>query len=58
MGKERISVFLDKEQIKSLKALSGATRVKMAEYIREGVDMVLAKYQRELKKKRRKGGVK
>lgn len=56
MERERISVFLDKEQIEKLKGLSGATRVKMADYIREGVDLVLAKYQKELKRAKKKGG--
>jgi hypothetical protein len=55
MELERISVFLEKTQIERLKALSGVTRVKMADYIREGVDMVLARYQKELKKAKKKG---
>jgi hypothetical protein len=50
MELKRISVLLEESQIKRLKSLSGVTRVKMADYIREGVDMVLARYQKELKK--------
>jgi hypothetical protein len=56
MEKQRISTFLDKRQIDALKSLSGVTRVKMADYIREGIDMVLAKYRKDLKKTKKKGG--
>lgn len=56
MGKVRISVFLDEEQIETLKTLSGITRVKQADYIREGLEMVLEKYKGELKKTKKKGG--
>ncbi|MFQ5901694.1 MAG: ribbon-helix-helix domain-containing protein [Thermodesulfobacteriota bacterium] len=55
MEREKISVFLDKTQIENLKALSGFTRVKMADYIREGIDIVLDKYQKELKKAQKEG---
>jgi hypothetical protein len=40
----KISVFLEKTQIERLKALSGVTRVKMADYIREGADGHNANY--------------
>ena len=56
MDREKISLYLDKAQIESLRALSGITRVKMSDYIREGVDLILAKYQKELKKAKKKGG--
>lgn len=56
MGKARISVFLDDEQIESLKSLSVITRVKMADYIREGVNLVLERYRKELKDVKKKGG--
>ena len=56
MEKQRISVFLEKNQIEKLKLLSGITRVKQADYIREGLEMVFAKYQKELKKAKKKGG--
>ena len=56
MEKQRISTFLDKRQIDALKSLSGVTRIKMADYIREGIDMVLSKYRKDLKKTKRKGG--
>jgi hypothetical protein len=50
----KISTFVEKRQFESLKTLSGVTRVKVADYIREGIDMVLAKYKKELKKGSRK----
>jgi Arc/MetJ-type ribon-helix-helix transcriptional regulator len=50
MDREKISVYLDKRQTEALQALTKETRVKMADYIREGVDLILAKYQKELKK--------
>ncbi len=56
MERQRISTFLDKRQIASLKSLSSVTRVKMADYIREGIDMVLSKYRKDLKKTKKKGG--
>ena len=56
MGKVRISVFLDEEQIDTLKTLSGITRVKQADYIREGLEMVFEKYKEEIKKAKKKGG--
>jgi hypothetical protein len=56
MGKQRISVFLDTEQIETLKLLSRLTRIKQADYIREGLEMVFAKYQKELKKAPKKKG--
>lgn len=56
MTKRRVNFFLDEEQLKGLKTLSDVTRVRMSEYMREGIDMVLAKYQKELKKAKKKGG--
>ena len=54
MDRQKISLYLDKGQIEGLKVLSGFTRVKMSDYIREGVDRILAKYQKELKKAQKK----
>lgn len=54
MDREKVTFYLDKTQIKGLKLLSDFTRVKRADYIREGVAMVLEKYQSELKKAKRK----
>jgi hypothetical protein len=56
MGKKRVNFFIDEMQVEGLKALSRATRVKMSDYVREGIDLILAKYQKELKKARKKGG--
>lgn len=53
MEKKLISVMLKVDQIEALKALSEATRVKMADYIREAVDLVIAKYQKELHKSKK-----
>jgi predicted DNA-binding protein len=50
MPKTKITVFIDPELVKELKKLSANTRVPMAEYVREGIGMVLMRYQRELKK--------
>jgi len=47
----KISTYIEKRQFEELKALSGITRVKVADYIREGIDMVLAKYKKEIKTK-------
>jgi hypothetical protein len=46
-----MTFWVDEKRIESLKALSSITRIKQADYIREGIDMVLQKYQKELKKK-------
>ncbi len=53
MGKKRVNFFLDETQIEGLKALSKVTRVKMSEYVREGIDLILSKYQKELKKSKK-----
>lgn len=53
--RKMISVFLNTKQIEDLKALSRVTRVKMADYIREGIDLVLARYKKELKKSKKEG---
>ncbi len=54
MARKRANFFLDEKQIENLKALSLITRVKMSEYVREGIDMVLEKYRKELKKSQKK----
>ena len=45
--KVAVTVYLEKEQATELKALTQRTRVPQQEYIREGVDAVLAKYRRK-----------
>jgi hypothetical protein len=47
---KRVAFFAGDEQFKKLKALSAATRIKVSDYIREGIDIVLQKYRKELKK--------
>mgnify|MGYP002844696172 CR=1 FL=1 len=42
------TVYLTPEQLEALKQLSERTRVPVAEYIREGVDLVLKKHGGEL----------
>lgn len=44
-------VYLDPPQLAALKRLSEVTRVPMAAYLREAVDMMLQKYAKELKRK-------
>jgi predicted DNA-binding protein len=53
--RERYTTFLDKKQIEGLKTLSSLTRVPMAIYVREAIDDLLVKYEKELKKAK-KGG--
>ncbi len=42
--RHRTNIYLDQEQKTALEKLTETTRVPWAEYVREGVDMVLAKY--------------
>ncbi len=52
MGKDLIrrSFFMEKEQLEELRKLSYFTRITMATYIREGIDLVLDKYKGGLRK--------
>ncbi|MES9887283.1 MAG: ribbon-helix-helix domain-containing protein [Candidatus Sedimenticola sp. 6PFRAG1] len=43
------TVYLNPEQLEALKRLNKNTRVPIAEYFREAVDMVLEKYKKELR---------
>ena len=52
------SVYLDLEQVERLKILSDKTRVPQAVYIREGLDLVMSKHEKRLKKSRAAGKVK
>ena len=45
----RITRYIREDQKKDLERLSSKTRVDSSEYIREGIDMVLSKYKKELK---------
>ena len=44
------SVYLDSEQVERLKNLSAITRVPQAVYIREGLNLVMDKYEKKTKK--------
>jgi hypothetical protein len=50
MAKKKVSLFIDPDLISNLKKLSDYTRVPMAEYVREGISLVLNRYKKELKK--------
>ncbi len=54
MGKKRMTFWMEENQIEALKALSSVTRIKQADYIREGIDMVLERYRKELGKAKKK----
>jgi hypothetical protein len=44
-----VQAYLEPEQAQELRALSERTRVPAQAYIREGIDVVLAKYRRTTK---------
>ena len=44
LKKELMSIYVDDEQAAALRALSKRTKVAAQVYLREGLDMVLAKY--------------
>jgi|GEM_PF-2763320 len=46
------SFFFDKKQLESLNRLSAITRISQQVYIREGLDLVLNKYERKLRGKK------
>ena len=50
MGRKKISttVYITPEQDARLKLLHARTKVPMAEYIRQGIDLVLEKYRDQL----------
>jgi len=50
MGRKKISttIYITPEQSEQLKALHDKTKVPVAEYIRQGIDLVLNKYQSQL----------
>jgi predicted DNA-binding protein len=55
-NKIRFTTHLEGKQIEDLRALSRVTRITVAVYVREAIDMLLTKYQGEFKKAKRKGG--
>ena len=50
MARKKISttVYITPEQDAALKALHGSTKVPVAEYVRQGIDLVLEKYREQL----------
>lgn len=44
----RITRYIKKSQKRDLEKLASKTRIDSSEYIREGIDMVLSKYKKEL----------
>ena len=44
------SIYLDLDQIEKVKKLSEKTKVPQSVYIREGLDLLLQKYGKELRK--------
>ena len=50
MSRKKISttVYITEEQNEKLKALNKVTKVPIAEYIRQGIDMALEKYKNQL----------
>ena len=47
-SKTQITTYILVSQKERLKDLSNRTRVPISEYLREGIDMVLAKYREEV----------
>jgi len=52
------SVYLDLQQVERLKLLSEKTRVPQAVYLREGLDLVMNKYEKKIKKNLPAGKIK
>ena len=50
MARKKITttIYITPEQNELLKMLNGRTKVPIAEYIRQGIDMVLQKYKAQL----------
>jgi hypothetical protein len=54
MKSSKVTFFIEPEILDKLKTLSAITRIKQADYIREGIAYVLEKYEAEFKKAKRK----
>ena len=57
MPKPKVTFFIDQEMLNKLKDLSHSTRIKQADYIREGIAIVLEKYKGNIKKIKKKESV-
>jgi hypothetical protein len=53
--KERFTFFIDIDMLEKLRLLSSITRIKQADYVREGIAYVLEKYKAEFKKAKKEG---
>ncbi len=42
------TIYITRDQEEQLKALTARTKVAMAEYIRQGIDLILRKYEDEI----------
>jgi predicted DNA-binding protein len=51
MAKRLLSIYPEKEQLKRLDKLSAKTKVPKAQYVSEGIDLVLKKYEKQLQGK-------
>ncbi len=54
MVKKLISVYIDEKQIERLAQLSAKTRVPRSVYIRDGLEFILDKFEKQLKGRHRK----
>ena len=54
MAKKLTTLYLDIELVKRLNKLSALTRVPMAVYTREAVDLALDKHEKQIKKQQEK----
>ena len=54
MAKILVSIYPEKKQLERLDKLSAATRVPKAEFIREGIDLLLNKYEELTRKGHKK----
>ena len=54
MAKILVSIYPEKKQLERLDKLSAATRVPKAKFIREGIDLLLNKYEEPTRKGHKK----
>lgn len=56
MAKILVSIYPEKRQLERLEKLSAMTRVPKAEYIREGINLLLNKYEAQTREGHKKRG--
>ena len=54
MAKKLVSLYMEEEQTERLSKLSAKTRVPKAVYIRDGIDFILDKHEKQRKGKNKK----